>query len=506
MVDVKVLAALLAAVLAACATPGAGQHSPAWVADTTSYGPVPVLAAAVAPAPDAGYAAHRVIVERILAAGRADRAAYTRLAQLTDRIGHRMSGSAALDRAIAWAADAMTADGLTVHTEPVRVPHWVRGAESAALVAPIARPLAVIGLGGSVPTPTGGVTARVVVVRSFDELEARAAEVKGALVLYDVPLTPWTDTPSNYGTVAAYRINGPSRAAKLGAVGVLMRSVTAHSLDTLHTGAIAYDPAQPKLPAAAVTVEDAALIARLAAQGPVTVKLALASRRLPDAASANVIGELRGREHPEQVVVLGAHLDTWDVGQGAHDDGAGCVVMMRALALLRELGLQPRRTIRVVLFTAEELEIRGGKAYAAAHAAELGDHVFAIESDVGGYRPIGLGYKVAAPAAAAPLRARLEALTALLASTGLRALVPEFAGADVAPMVPAGVPALALIGDARTYFDVHHSAADTFDKIDPVQLAEQVAAVAALAYVIAEDPVRIDGRAGGVDGAATTTP
>ena len=478
--------AALVALLAACTSYPGGTHEAAWIADTSSYGVPPVVPRASLADP------YREVAAKIIAKARADRGAYGKLSQLTDRVGHRLAGSPELDRAIAWAAQAMKDDGHDVHTEKVMVPHWVRGAEDAAILTPAARPLPVIGLGGTVPTPKGGITAPVVVIHDFAELETKAASIQGAIVLYDVPMPPWTEEKGNfgYGVAVAYRAKGPSRAAKLGAVGVLMRSVTAHSLHTLHTGALSYDPDQPKIPAAAVTVEDSQLIARLAAQGPVSVHLHLDSKVLPDAESANVIGELRGREAPDEVVVIGGHLDSWDVGQGAHDDGTGVVTMMQAITVLRQLGLQPRRTIRVVLFTNEENGVRGAKAYAAEHAAELPKTVLAIESDGGGFSPRGFSMD-ARPELLAPAAEKLGELVQLLATLQATRVITGFAGTDVSPMISAGVPALELLTDNRTYFDIHHTEADTLDKVDPQQLADDVAAVAVLAYVVADMPDRL---------------
>ena len=260
-----------------------------------------------------------------------------------------------------------------------------------------------------------------------------------------------------YGVAVPYRSHGPARAAKLGAVGVLMRSVTPHSLHTLHTGATNYEAGQPKIPAAAVTVEDSELITRLAKTGPVQVHLHLESQQLLDVPSANVIAELRGREAPDEVVVIGGHLDSWDVGQGAHDDGAGCVEMMQAITVLKKLGLTPRRTIRVVLFTDEEYGgQQGAKAYAIDHAAELPRTVLALESDGGGFSPRGFSVSAASP------------------------------------MIAAGVPTLNLDSNNGTYFDIHHSDADTLDKVDPAQLADATTAIAILAYVVADLPDRLD--------------
>jgi carboxypeptidase Q len=433
-------------------------------------------------------------VDQIVTAARADRDAYRKLAHLTDQIGHRLSGSPALDRAIAWAAQAMKDDGHDVRTEKVMVPHWVRGVEAAELTAPVKRPLHVLGLGGTVATPRGGVTAPVVVVRDWAELEARRDAVKGAIVLYDVAMPAWTEAKgSGYGETVEYRGRGASRAAKHGAVAVLVRSVTARSLRTPHTGALRYEEGVAKIPALAVTVEDASLIARLAAQGPVTVRVRSDARVLPDAASANVIGELRGRERPDEIVVIGAHLDSWDVGQGAHDDGAGSVMMMQALTTIRKLGLAPRRTLRVVLFTNEENGLRGGRAYAKDHEAELPNTVLALEADSGGFAPRGFQFQ-ARPEIQDRVQVQLAEIASLLAPIGATRVTLGHGGADIGPMVPSGVPAVGLDTDGRSYFDYHHTEADTLDKVDPAVLADGVAAVAALAYVVADMPDRIDGR------------
>ena len=490
---------MVAAVLVAAACAGSGSDRalsgpPRWVDDTSlrvrlSPGGAPAAEAA----PAASVERYRDVARKIIEAARADRGAFEKLRYLTDRIGHRLSGSAELDAAIAWAAKAMRDDGHDVRTEEVLVPHWVRGPESGQIVAPRPYKLRLIGLGGTVPTPRGGVTAPVVAVSSWEELERRKAEVKGAIVLYDVAMPAWTpENGSGYGDVVPYRWSGAIEAAKRGAVAVLMRSVTAHSLATPHTGSLGYDDAVPKIAAAAVAVEDATLLRRLAADGKVTVKLELQSKTLPDVKSANVIGELRGKEWPDQIVVIGAHLDSWDVGQGAHDDGAGCVTMMQALTTLRRLGLAPRRTIRVVLYTAEENGVHGGKGYAAAHAAELGKHVVAIESDSGGFTPVGFDVDATDAVARSRIRARVSALATLLAPLGAMRVEDGHSGADVDPLVKAGVPGLGLRVDNRTYFDIHHTEADTLDKVDPAQLAADVAAVAAVAYAIADLDTRLD--------------
>jgi carboxypeptidase Q len=492
MIRTAVVVALALAAGPACGRPGAPpSRAAAWVGDTTLRVPSRPPADALAGAILAEYGA---VADRIRAHALADDGAYQKLRELTDDIGARLSGSPALERAVRWAEATMRADGHVVVTEPVMVPHWVRDAERAELIAPRRMPLPVLGLGGTVPTPPGGIEAPVVVVRSWQELEARRAEVAGAIVLYDVALPPYSPTTGDgYGQVVGYRWSGPAAASKLGAVGVLMRSVTARSLRTLHTGGHGFPDGVVRIPAAAITTEDSALLARLAAGGtPPRVRLELASRQLADAESANVLGELRGRQWPDEVVVIGAHLDSWDVGQGAHDDGAGCVVMMQALTTLRQLGLVPRRTIRVVLYTNEENGGRGGKAYAERRAGELDQHVLALESDFGGFAARGFSVDADHPARDR-LVGQLGAITQLLAPIGASDVRIGYSGSDIRPLLPAGVPAIGLLVDGATYFDVHHTEADTLDKVDPADLRSQVVAVATLAYVVADRVERLGG-------------
>ncbi len=293
---------------------------------------------------------------RIIGAALTDDTAYRRLAYLGDRIGHRLSGSAQLERAIEWAVAEMKKDRLdNVRTEKVMVPHWVRGAESLELLEPASttRDLAMLGLGGSVGTAPEGLTAEAVVVRTFDELDALGEKVRGKIVVYNAPFT-------EYGATVQYRGAGPSRAARYGAVAALVRSVGPVSLQTPHTGSLRYDEAQPRIPAAAVTIEAAEMMQRMQARGEtIRLRLKMEAKFRPDAESANVVAELKGRERPEEIVLVGGHFDSWDVGQGAHDDGGGCMVAWEAIRLLKKLNLRPRRTIRAVLFTNEENGLRG---------------------------------------------------------------------------------------------------------------------------------------------------
>ncbi|MGH9789243.1 MAG: M20/M25/M40 family metallo-hydrolase [Candidatus Acidiferrales bacterium] len=438
---------------------------------------------------------YRDVAGRIVAAALADDGGWSKLEYLCDRIGHRLSGSEELERAVAWAAEQMRADGLeNVRLQPVKVPHWVRGQESEML-EPARRPLAMLALGGSVGTPPEGITAPVVAVQSFDELKALGREkVEGRIVLYDVP---W----QGYGRTVVYRGRGASEAARLGAVAVLLRSVASYSLYTPHTGAMNYAEDAPKIPAAAISMEEAAWMGRLARAGvEVKVRLKMEAKTLPDADSANVIGEIVGREKPDEVVVIGGHIDSWDVGQGAHDDGAGTVASMQALALLKKLGLRPRRTLRVVLWTNEENGLRGGQAYreSVVAASELANHVAAIEADSGGEPPSGFGLGLPAlqdkPEAEAKKQRALDLLRQigrLLEGIQAGDIRDGGGGADIGPIMREGVPGLGLRTSGDRYFHWHHAPADTLDKVNPEDIQKQVAAMAVMAFVLADMPGRL---------------
>jgi carboxypeptidase Q len=466
--------------------PTLGQQQPPPAA------PAPVRQAqpAATPTPPAPLPPPRVKIEdyreraaRIIGAALTDDTAYRRLAYLSDRIGHRLSGSESLQRAVEWAVSEMKRDRLdNVRAEKVMVPHWVRGEESLELVEPRSMKLSILGLGNSVGTPPEGVTAEVVVVRSFDELEALGERVRGRVVLYNVPFT-------TYGQTVRYRGAGASRAAKYGAVAALVRSITPVSLQTAHTGSLGYLADTPQIPAAAVTIEGAEMLQRMHDRGErPRVRLKMEARFLPDAESANVVAELKGREKPDEVVLVGGHLDSWDVGQGAHDDGGGCIVSWEVARLLKELNLRPRRTIRVVLFTNEENGLRGGNGYRDAHKAEVAKHVLAIESDSGVYRPTGFGLSERATP-----QARADFLEIAKLLSGIRAdrIDADGGGADIGPLMREGVTGASLNVDASRYFDIHHTHADTFDKVNPQELAACVAVMAVMAYVVADMPDRL---------------
>ena len=435
----------------------------------------PLAAPLSAQAPEAIPAKYADVANRIIAAAQADSAgAWNRIAELTDRFGHRLSGSKALEDAIVWTAAMMEKDGLTnVKREKVMVPHWVRGAESLELVAPRRQLLPMLGLGGSIATPAGGITAEVMVVASFEELTQRASEAKGKIVLYDAE---WRD----YGFNGSFRRLGAIAAAKAGAVASLARAAGPYSMRTPHTGNMSYDSIVTKIPHASVTSEDAMMIRRMINRGEkVRVTLRMSAQMLPDAQSHNVMGELRGREKPEEIVVMGGHIDSWDVGQGAMDDAGGVVIAWEAIRLLKKLGLTPRRTIRAVGWTNEENGGRGGPAYRDAHTNEV--HQLAIESDGGVFSPLGFGF-TGSPAA----RAIITSIGSLLNPIKAGTIEAAGGGADIAAIMATGVPGMGLNVDGTRYFWFHHTDADTPDKLDRAEVQRCVAAMAVMAYIAAD--------------------
>ena len=422
---------------------------------------------------------YQAIADRIIAAATADSAAWNKLAELTDGFGNRLSGSDALERAIDWILARMKSEGLAnAHTEPVMVPKWVRGHEKAELLQPRYLNMPMLGLGGSVATPKGGIEAEVLVVSSFDDLKAHAAEAKGKIVLFDVPFT-------NYGQTVAYRGAGANESSRVGAVATLIRTVGPYSMRNPHTGAMApYDTTVRAIPAAAITLEDAAMLHRMQSRGQkIVVRLEMEAQTLPDAPSRNVMAELVGREKPDEVVVFGGHIDSWDVGTGAMDDAGGMVIAWEAIRLLKQLGLTPRRSIRAVGWVNEENGGRGGQAYRDAHRAELPKHIAAIESDGGTFKFRGFGFTGSDSAYAV-----LKQIGKLLKPLGGDTVFVGGGGSDIGPIMGEGVPGMSHNVDGTRYFWYHHSEADNVDKIDPRELAENVAAMAVMAYVLADLP------------------
>lgn len=419
---------------------------------------------------------------RLVGAALTDGIAEARLAELTDGIGPRLAGSPGAAAAVEWALRRFREDGLRAWTEPVTVAHWVRGEERAEVVRAAPLPpqaLAVAALGGSAPTPPGGVAAEVIEARSLDEVRALGERVRGRIVLFqhDMPAR------GGYGDSVGLRARGPAEAARLGAVAALVRSLATASLRDAHAGQTSFPPDVAPIPAASVSIEDADLLHRLAARGPVAVRLVLGcgAGDPPEVRTANVIAELRGRERPDEIVVLAAHLDSWDLGTGAIDDGAGVAMVMEAMRAIAQLGIPPRRTVRAVLYMNEEDGLDGALAYASAHAAELPRHVAAIEADSGAGRPLGLAIEGGAPAGG--LLGRVLAPLAAMGAAGVR---DHEGGADLAPLGDGRVPTLGLWQDGARYFDWHHSPADTLDKVDPRELAAGAAALAVAGFGLAE--------------------
>jgi hypothetical protein len=362
------------------------------------------------------------------------------------------------------------------------VPHWVRGKESAVLLLPVEKPLTMIGLGMSVSTPPEGITGDVVLAHTFDELKALGREkVAGKIVLFN---PEW----KGYGGTVMYRGSGPSRAAELGAKAVLVRSMTGVSLQTPHTGALDYIDGLPKIPAAALSTEDAAMLDRLITAGtPVKVRLTMQARLESDAPSHNVMGEIRGSEKPDEVVVLGGHIDSWDIGQGANDDGSGIMGAFEAVALIKKLGLQPKRTIRVVFWVNEENGGAGGRAYRKMLGDDVSKHVAAIEMDEGAEKPVGFGLTAANPAALA----RVQEIGKLLEPIDAGKITPGGGGADIGPLMMSGVPGLGVLTVGTHYFDWHHTDADSFDKLVLKEFQANVASLAVMSYVLADMPERL---------------
>ncbi len=441
----------------------------------------PVTPEAGRPASGTWTDTYRDAASRIIGEAMSSTFAWDRLALIGDTFGHRLSGSKALEDAIQWAVAEMKKDGLeNVHTEPVKVPYWVRGSESAEITSPYHRSLVMLGLGNSVGTPAEGIEAEVLTVRSFEELDANSSRVKGRIVFYNVPFTSYTET-------VQFRGNGPSRAAAYGALAVLVRSVGPPGLRLPHTGALRYAESVPQIPAAALTTEDADLLQRMHDRGtPARVRLRMEAKFLPDADSFNVVGELRGRERPDEVVVVGGHFDSWDVGTGSTDDAGGCVVTWEALRIMKKLNLRPRRTVRVVLWTNEENGTRGAIAYRDRYSDQLANHMLMLESDDGVLRPSGFGFTGSDRA-----RTRIKEIASLLRGIQLDRIGSPGEGADIGPSVQAAnIPSMSLTGDGN-YFLLHHTPADTVDKIDPLDMSRASAAIGVIAYVVAEMPERL---------------
>jgi len=416
--------------------------------------------------------------------------AYKQVAHLANNIGPRLSGSAQAAKSVEYVASELKAIGCDVQLEKLMVPHWVRGEETAGLVQfpgqanNTTQKIVLCALGASVATPEHGITSEVIAVRDFDELKSMPRDkVAGKIVLFDYPFDKQMAAEGRageaYGEAVVYRSDGPSAAARQGAVACLIRSVGGADYRLPHTGQTNYADDAPKIPAGAVTAEDADLIVDLVRQGAVKMKLVLTPQQMPDVESYNVIGDIKGSEHPEQVVIVSGHLDSWDLGTGAIDDGAGVAVSMEAANLIQKLHLKPRRTIRAIAWMNEENGSRGSKQYAKDHGKD--DHFAAMETDGGAGHPLGINIK-----GKTEVKKILAPVAAILQDSGAGILnLVEHCGADIEPLEKAGVPCFSPIQDNRFYFNYHHTAADTLDKIVPKGLAENSAVVAVAAYALA---------------------
>ncbi len=406
---------------------------------------------------------------------------------LSGEAGPRFAGSAGLARGVEWGVRTLTGLGFeAVRTEPVMVPRWERGSAEGEIVSPFPHLVALAALGGSIGTPEAGIEAEVVATENLESLAALPPEsVQGRIVYFGERMQRTRDG-SGYGKTVAIRWGGAMAAAKLGAVAVLIRSVGTDGNRLPHTGSMGYEDAVTKIPAAALSNPDADLLEQAVASGrPVRFRLRLTSRTLPEVESANVVGELRGRERPEEIVILSGHLDSWDLGTGALDDAAGIGNVIEAARLISQLPSRPRRTIRIVLYANEEFGLSGGETYAVAHAEEVPLHQAALESDLG----TGRVYRLRT--VFAPQDAALAGeLAAALAPLGIEhdASVAATGGADISPLRPLGVPMIDLSHDATSYFDFHHTANDTADKLVPADMAQATAAFATAAWILADRP------------------
>jgi carboxypeptidase Q len=432
-------------------------------------------------------------MERLRDAALRDPYALNQLRHLTDNIGPRISGSPQAGQAVEYVAAEMRALGAEVTLEKAKVPHWVRGVETAEVVAwqgqtpGTTQKVVLTALGGSVATPADGLTAEVVVVDDWKQFSALpAGAVKGKILLFnhkfDKELAAQGKGFEAYVGAVVYRGVGPVAGAKAGAIAVLVRSVGGADYRLPHTGMTQYSNEVPKIPAAAVSAEDADMLKDLASQGPVKLHLTLTPQTLPDADSFNVIADWKGTEHPEQVVVVSGHLDSWDLGTGAIDDGAGVVVSMQTIHLLHVLGIHPRRTVRFVAWMCEEQGSQGAAQYMADHKNDFANHIGAIETDGGADHPTGIFY-AGKPALGEWLNPVAQVLDAIGAATNVAS--PE-TGEDIGGLTENGVPSFAPVQDSRYYFNYHHTAADTFDKVVPLHLNENAAVNAVLAYALAD--------------------
>lgn len=416
---------------------------------------------------------YRADADRLYEVTMADNGLWPLVAEFCDQYPKRLGGTENLEKGIEWLVQRMKKDGWDVRTQSVMVPNWKRGKESLQMLTAPGKSMAVLGLGGSVGTGSAPVKAEVLVVGSFDELKQRQAEAKGRIVVWNVPFT-------TYGETVRYRYGGPSEAARYGAVASLVRSVGPFGMQTPHTGGMGYNDSLPKIPAAAITMEDAMLLDRMQSRGQRPVlELSMQARWEPDAPSKNIIIEIKGSEKPNEVVVMGGHIDSWDVGTGAMDDASGCFVTWRALHHIRTLGLKPKRTLRVCFWTNEENGLRGGKGYEEQTRNET--HYLGMEVDGGTFRPVGFSGSLPDDMKAFAH----DIQDGLLSRVGATSFETGEGGADTSPLQEKGVPVMELVVDTTKYFWYHHTEADTPDKLNPTELNQCTYAVAVMAWAFA---------------------
>ncbi|XP_059528137.1 carboxypeptidase Q isoform X1 [Myotis daubentonii] len=416
--------------------------------------------------------------------GKAQNRSYERLALLVDTVGSRLSGSKGLEKAIQIMCQNLKEDGLeNVHLEPVKIPHWERGEESAVMLEPRMQKMAILGLGSSIGTPPEGITAEVLVVTSFDELRRRAREARGKIVVYNQPYT-------NYSNTVKYRVQGAVEAAKVGALASLIRSVASFSIYSPHTGIQEYQDGVPQIPTACITVEDAEMMSRMVSHGSkIVIQLKMGAKNYPDADSFNTVAEITGSKYPEQVehpgdlkvVLVSGHLDSWDVGQGAMDDGGGAFISWEALSLIQDLGLRPKRTLRLVLWTAEEQGGVGAFHYYQSHKANISNYSLVMESDAGTFLPSGLQFTGSDKA-----RAIMKEVMSLLQPINVTQVFSAGEGTDINFWIQEGVPGASLLDDLYKYFSFHHSRGDTMTAMDPKQMNVAAAVWAVVSYVVAD--------------------
>ncbi len=433
----------------------------------------------------ADYKQDSIFIRKIFNTALADGKSYDMLRHLTQVVGPRLSGSAGAAKAVAYTKEVMQQEQFdNVFLQNVMVPHWVRGAKEQGAILDGKKKISVplVALGGSIATPKAGLTAQVIEVKSFQELRELGKEkVKGKIVFFNRPMDPTKlQTFDAYGGAVEQRGSGASEAAKLGAIGCIVRSMTTRLDDVPHTGSMRYASGAPMIPAAGISTNAAELLSKTLKANPGTQFFFKQSCEiLPDAPSHNVIGELKGGKSASEYMVVGGHLDSWDIGEGAHDDGTGCVQSIEAVRILKVLGYKPNYTLRAVMFMNEENGLKGGITYADSAKSKKERHVAAIESDRGGFTPLGFGI-VGTPAQ----KAKIKSWQKLFSPYGLHEIGVGGGGADIGPLGPQGTVLLGLIPDSQRYFDYHHAGNDTFDKVSRRELELGAASMAAMLYLL----------------------